>query len=82
MVVSGDRFAVAPPQWSEAVREVEMVIDEKFIDSFGKQIKVLENLKASVEAALKTANQRYDRLKDRKNLGKNYEDLIALEESK
>jgi hypothetical protein len=82
MVVSGDRFAVAPPQWSEAVREVEMVIDEKFIDSFGKQIKLLENLKGSVQDAIDTANRRYDKLKDPKNLGKNYEDILALEESK
>jgi hypothetical protein len=64
------------------VREVEMVIDEKFVESFGKQIEGLKNLNRSVEEAIKRADRRYALLKDKKNLGKNYEDLIALEDSK
>lgn len=59
-----------------------MVITEKFVESFANQIELLEKLQGSVQEAIDRANRRYDKLKDPKNLGKNYEDLIALEDSK
>jgi hypothetical protein len=59
-----------------------MVITEKFVESFGKQIEAFKKLKGSVQDAIDTADRRYALLKDKKNLGKNYEDLIALEDSK
>jgi len=59
-----------------------MVIDEKFVESFGHQIEALKKLQGSVKDAIERANRRYEILKDPKSFGKNYEDVIALDDSK
>jgi hypothetical protein len=59
-----------------------MVIDEKFVESFANQIEVLKKLQRAVQDAIDRANQRYEKLKDPKNFGKKYEDVIALDDSK
>jgi hypothetical protein len=54
--------------------EDEMVIDKDFVDSFQRQIDLLENMQDAVKEAIHEAKKNLDLLKA--NHGRNIEDVI------
>jgi regulator of extracellular matrix RemA (YlzA/DUF370 family) len=54
--------------------EDEMVIDKDFVDSFQRQIDLLENMQDAVKQAIQEAKKNLDLLKA--NHGKNIKDVI------